>query len=202
MARRPLAAALVLAAGALVLTGCIPEPPAIPQSPVQPADPQPADPAQPSDPAEPSEPGDEPDSDAPSGEANAGLGEQVTVDDEAGDAWTFAVVGIEENPPVESGSPESGTRFVAVLIDGERVEGSLKFASLFDTSVIGSDGGQYAWWDTISATAENDIYYATDDAFSGARALIQLPEGVDPELVVLRSAYGYPEVDDVVVDVR
>ncbi|WP_425847144.1 hypothetical protein [Agrococcus sp. TSP3-2-1] len=196
MARRPLAAALVLAAGALVLTGCIPEPPAIPQSPVQPADPQPADPAQPSESA------DAPDSGAPSGEANVGLGESVTVDDGAGDSWSFAITGIEENPPVESGAPESGTRFVAVLIDGERVEGSLKFASLFDTSIIGTDGEQYLWEDTIFATAENDIFFAMDESLSGARALIQLPEGVDAELVVLRSVYGHPQVEDVVVDVR
>jgi len=180
MARRPLAAALVLAAGALVLTGCIPEPPAIPTSPVQPADP----------------------GAAPAGEANTALGETVTVDDEAGDSWSFAVTGIEENPPMEAGSPESGTRFVALLIDAERVEGALDFSSLFDMSVIGSDGEQYSWEDTLHATAENDIFFAMDDAFTGARALIQLPEGVDPELVVLRSAYGYPAVDDVVVDVR
>lgn len=181
MARRPLAAALVLAAGALVLTGCIPEPPAIPQSPVQPADPG---------------------AGAPAGEANTGLGETVTIDDNAGDSWSFVVTGIEENPPLEAGSPESGTRFIALLVDGERVEGGVDFSSLFWISVIGSDGEQYAWEDTLQATAENDIFFAVDDAFTGARALIQLPEGVDPELVVLRSAYGYPAVDDVVVDVR
>ncbi|WP_026374301.1 hypothetical protein [Agrococcus lahaulensis] len=196
MARRPLAAALVLAAGALVLTGCIPEPPAIPSSPAQPADPQPADP-QPVDP----QPVD-PDASAPAGDANTALGETVTVDDNAGDSWSFAVTGIEENPPLEAGSPESGTRFIALLVDGERVEGGVDFSSLFWISVIGSDGEQYAWEDTLHATAENDIFFAVDDAFTGARALIQLPEGVDPQLVVLRSAYGYPAVDDVVVDVR
>lgn len=195
MARRPLAAALVLAAGALVLTGCIPEPPAIPQSPVQPADPQPADPAQPSESA------DAPDSGAPSGEANVGLGEMVTVDDEAGDSWSFAVTGIEENPPLESGDSAPGTRFVAVLLDGERVEGGVGFIQLFDIWVVGSDGGEYYWADTVEATAEEDVYFV-GDSFAGARALIQLPEGVDPELVVARSAYGHPQVEDVVVDVR
>lgn len=180
MARRPLAAALVLAAGALVLTGCIPEPPAIPQSPVQPADPG---------------------ADAPSGDANTGLGEMVTVDDEAGDSWSFAVTGIEENPPLESGDSEPGTRFVAVLLDGERVEGGVGFIHLFDIWVVGSDGADYHWADTIEATAEDDVYF-TEDSFTDARALIQLPEGVDAELVVARSAYGYPQVDDVVVEVR
>jgi hypothetical protein len=197
MARRPLAAALVLAAGALALTGCIPEPPAIPQSPVQPVVPEPSNPPMPSETDE-STPG----ADAPSGEANAALGETVTVDDEAGDAWSFAVVGIEEDPPLESGDPENGTRFIAVLIDAERVEGTLDFSSLFDPSVVGSDGEQYYWQDTIFATAEDDIYYAEGDAFSAARALIQLPVEVDAELVVLRSVYGYPTVEDVVVDVR
>lgn len=196
MARRPLAAALVLAAGALVLTGCIPEPPAIPASPVQPADPEPTE-AQPADP----QPAD-PDAGAPAGEANAALGETVTVDDNAGDTWSFAVTGIEENPPMEAGSPESGTRFIAFLVDGERVEGGVDFSSLFEMSVIGSDGERYAWEDTLHATAKNDIFFAMDDAFTGARALIQLPEGVDAELVVLRSIYGHPAVDDVVVDVR
>lgn len=180
MARRPLAAALVLAAGALVLTGCIPEPPAIPQSQVQPGGPG---------------------AGAPVGEGNTGLGETVTVDDNAGDSWSFAITGIEEAPPVESGSPESGTRFVAVLLDGERVEGGVGFIQLFDIWVVGSDGGEYHWADTVEATAEDDVYFV-GDSFAGARALIQLPEGVDPELVVARSTYGHPQVEDVVVDVR
>lgn len=195
MTRRPLAVALVLGAAALGLTGCLPMPPAIPQSPPvapqspvdpqQPVEPQPADP-QPAEPATPS----------------TGVGETVTVDDGAGDTWSFAVTGIEEAPPMESGDPASGTRFVAVLLDGERVEGTFSFIDLFDISVIATDGNQYLWSDTIQVTAVDDIFYVEGDSFSGARAIVQLPEGVDPELVVVRSAYGHPEVEDVVVEVR
>ncbi|MCR8670940.1 hypothetical protein [Agrococcus sp. HG114] len=194
MSRRPLAVALVLGAAVVGLTGCLPMPPAIPEAPPapqapvdpqQPVEPQPADP-QPAEPAT----------------ANTGLGESVTVDDGAGDSWSFAVAGIEENPPMESGDPASGTRFIAVLFDAQRVEGALSFIDLFDISVIADDGNQYHWVDTIQVTAEEDISYAEGDAFSGARAIVQLPEGVEPELVVVRSTYGQPEVEDVVVDVR
>jgi hypothetical protein len=176
-------------------------PPAIPeQAPApapSPADPQPTD-AQPGDPqptdAAPADP-------QPGGEVepNTAVGEQVTVDDGAGDTWSFAVTGVEENPPMEGGSPEAGTRFVAVLFDGQRVEGSFAFIDLFEISAIGTDGNAYLWSDTIQVTAEDDIFYVEGDSFTGARAVIQLPEGVDVDAVVVSSAYGQG-VEDTVVD--
>lgn len=185
MARRPLAAALVLSVGALALTGCLPTPPPLPQGPVT------------------TVPTAVPGSSAPSAPgASTGLGETVEVDDLAGDAWAFAVTGVEEAPVLESGEPEPGTRFVAIVLEGQRLEGTWEFMDLFEIWMVGSDGVDYHWADTFEATAQDDLYFADGDSLDGARALIQLPEGVEPELVVLRSQYGHPQVEDVVVDVR
>jgi hypothetical protein len=176
MARRPLAAALVLGAGALVLTGCIPLPPAVPTSPADPATAAPADPA-----------------------TSGGF----TVDDGLGDVWSFRVTGLVDNPPLVTGEPEPGTRFVAIVIDGEHLEGSFAFKDCFDMFIQGTDGELYDFADTYAtATAENDIYQADETSFTGARAVVQLPEDVDPDLVVFRSHYGHPEVADTVIDVE
>jgi hypothetical protein len=201
MARRPLAALLVLGAGALTLTGCILMPPPIPAA-VAPEAPS-VEPDEPIESDESTDPGDsesaEPTEAAGDVQPNAALGETVTVDDGAGDSWSFAVTSVEEAPPVESGDPEAGTRFVALLLDGQRVEGSFGWIDLFEPSIVGTDGNLYQWSDTVFATAENDVFYVEGDSFTGARALVQLPEGVDAQYVVIRSAYGYPEVVDTVI---
>lgn len=199
-ARRALAATLVVGMSAVALTACFPLPPALPSAPPTPTIPQPADPA--TDPAvpatEPADPGTQPTEQpaAPSGDL------PFTVDDGLGDTWSFGVSELVTDPPMESGEAESGTYFVGVVIDAQHVEGDASFATCFDILVQGSDGTVYDWADTIQVTAENDVYYADDSGFTGAVAAVQLPEGVEPTQVVLRSAYGHPAVADTVIDVQ
>lgn len=193
--RRTLAAALAIGVSAVVLTGCFPVPPALPEAPpVQTVDPSPtSDPtAAPTDPA----PTGEDATEAPTGDY------PFTVDDQAGDVWSFDVTGIVADPPLESGEAEEGTFFVGVLLSGEHVEGTYSFKDVFDIFVKGTDGQTYDWRDTIGVTAENDIYYADDTAFSDVVAAVQLPGGVEPAQVILRSTYGHPEVPDTVIDVN
>lgn len=194
MARRTLAAAIILTAGALALTGCIPLPPAVPAAPTAPV--EPGDPAQPTQSTEPgatTEPGT----------GGQVAGEEFTVDDGLGDVWTFSVVAVEADPPMEFAEPEPGTAFIGIVIDGEHLEGSLDFTGCFDIIVVGSDGEQYDWADTIgTATAEDDIFYADTQSFTGARAAVQLPEGVTPAQLIFRSTYGHPDVPDTVIDVQ
>lgn len=192
MAHRPLAAAIVLTAGALALTGCIPLPPALPSAPLTPTSPAAPAPASSQEPGASTDPG-------PSGEAS---GQQFTVDDGLGDVWSFTVVGLEADPPMESGEPEPGTYFVGVVIDGQHLEGNVDFTGCFDIFMAGTDGVQYDWADTIQITAVDDIYYADPEGFTGARAVVQLPEGVEPAQLIFRSAYGYPAVADTVIDVQ
>ncbi len=173
MPRRPFAAALVLGASALALTGCIPLPPALPATPT---------------------------AAAPSGSAGVST---YTVDDGLGDVWSFRVTGVVDNPPLRMGEPEPGTRFVAIVIDGEHVTGSFAFKDCFDMFIQGTDGELYDFADTFTTvTAENDIYEADTTSFTGAHAVVQLPEDVDPDLVVFRSHYGHPQVADTVIDVE
>lgn len=197
MARRPLAAALILGAGALVLTGCIPLPPALPAAPTA----APVDPAEPSDTAAaPS--ADSEETEQPS-EPAAGAYD-FTVDDGLGDTWSFTVTDLELNPPIETGEPEPGTSFVGIVIDAAHVEGgSLGFVDCFEIMVTGSDGVTYDWADTVvTVTAEDDVYDADVAGFTQARAVVQLPEGVDPAQLVFRSAFGHPQVEDTVIDVE
>ncbi|WP_206448407.1 hypothetical protein [Agrococcus sp. KRD186] len=178
--RRTLAAALVIGASAIALTGCLPLPPALPEAP-------PAVTAVPNPSAAP-EPatGDFP----------------YTVDDGLGDTWSFDVTNVIADPPMESGEAEAGTFFVGVVVSAEHVEGDVDFISCFDIFITGDDGQTYDWRDTIDVTAENDVYYADDTAFTDAVAAVQLPEGVEPDQVILRSTYGHPEVPDTVIDVN
>ncbi|WP_404311840.1 hypothetical protein LG314_10890 [Agrococcus terreus] len=189
--RRTSIALAVLGAGALALAGCLPTPPTLPTAaPPQPTQTQTAPE---SDPAEPSE----------SQEATPPqAGDYAhTVDDGAGDVWSFTVTSIDDDPPMESGEPEPGTSFVAIRIDGHHDEGGASFTTCFDMLVVGSDGETYDWADTVAVTAEDDIFYV-DDTFEGARAVVQLPEGVDPVQVILRSTFGHPAVPDTVLDVE
>lgn len=191
MARRPLVAALVVGASALVLTGCIPTPPPLPAAPTT----APIDPSTTPAPSESSEPGASADPTEPSDGAF-----DYTVDDGAGDVWSFTVTGLEEDPPMESGEAEAGTYFVGILLDAEHVSGSASFQRCFDILVVGSDGVEYDWRDTIAVTAEDDVYYADTEAFTQARAVVQLPEDVDPDQVVLRTRFGAGE--EIVLDVE
>ena len=194
MARRPLAAALILSASALVLTGCLPLPPATPVAPTTTNGP--TDPIESSEPAAPGAT-DEP---TESGEPADGAYEH-TVDDDAGDTWSYTVTGLEENPPLEFGEPAAGSYLVAVLFDAAHVDGSASFRTCFDIIVQGSDGQDYAWGD-LEVMAENDLALNFDDEFTGGRAVVQLPEGVTAEQITVRSAFGYPEVPDTVIDVQ
>jgi hypothetical protein len=201
MARRPLAALLVVGVGALTLSGCLILPPPIPEAPVLPTA-APLDPTvEPLDPSESGEadPGQPVDDLAPT----AAFGEPVTIDDGAGDAWTVTVTQVEPDPPLQGGGAAAGTRIVAVVLDAERVEGEYPFLELFEIFVVGSDGVAYDYFDTIAEiTPENDVYLEEGDSFTGARAAVQLPEGVDPTHVVVRSYYGHPEVADTVIAVQ
>ncbi|WAC66568.1 hypothetical protein OVA14_01930 [Agrococcus sp. SL85] len=188
--RRLLAAALVLGGASLALTGCIPMPPAVPTA--APTMPAPEDPTTSTEAADPTE---EPTTPPSAGEY------AYTVDDGLGDIWSFSVTSIDDNPPMESGEPADGTYFTAVRIDGNHDEGTTSFMGCFDVFVVGSDGQTYDWADTVAVTAEDDIYYV-EDTFEGARAVVQLPEGVAPTQVILRSTYGHPDVPDTVLDVE
>lgn len=189
MARRPLAAALIMGAGALVLTGCIPMPPPIPQAPSASA---PTTPTESTDPAAPG---------TTTGPSEPSTGAyDFTVDDGAGDVWAFTVTALEPDPPMQSGSADAGTYFVGILFDAEHLEGSIDFAGMFDIFVVGSDGVEYDWRDTIAVTAEDDIYYADQAGFSQARAVVQLPQDVEPAQVVLRPRYG--DAQETIIEVR
>lgn len=194
-ARRTVAAALVMGASALALTACFPLPPALPSAPPVPGpDPAPS-PSTATPTTAPSGPTEPTASTAPAGDL------PYTVDDEAGDTWSFAVAEVIADPPMQSGAAAAGTHLVGVVIDAQHVEGSASFGTCFEIFVKGDDGQQYSWRDTIEITAENDIYFADRTAFTGAVAAVQLPEGVEPAQVIMRSAYGYPEVADTVIDV-
>ncbi|MGM1028270.1 MAG: hypothetical protein ACQEWM_00190 [Actinomycetota bacterium] len=196
MARRPLAAALILGAGALVLTGCLPMPPAMPVAPTTTSGP--TTPTESSDPVDPGAT-DEPTASSEPSEPSAGAYD-YTVDDGVGDTWSFTVTGIEDNPPMDSGAAAAGTYLVGILIDGEHVEGTASFRTCFDIIVVGSDGVEYDWRDTIELTAQDDLFYADTEAFTQARAAVQLPEGVDPDQVVVRARFGSGE--EIVLDVE
>lgn len=191
--RRTLAAALVIGASAIALTGCLPLPPELPTAPAEPpiaeSTPSAAEPAPSTEPAPSAEP-DAPTADYP-----------FTVDDDAGDTWSFDVTGLIADPPLEAGEAEDGTYLVGVLLSAEHLDGTASFTICFDIFVEGDDGETYDWSDTLGVTAENDIYYADDDAFTDAVAAVQLPEGVEPARVIVRSSYGYPEAPDTVITV-
>lgn len=196
MARRPLAAALILGASALVLTGCIPLPPTVPAAPTT----GPVEPSTPADPTESSEPAD-PGTSEPSESAEPADGElDFTVDDGAGDTWSFSVTGLEPDPPMESGEAEPGTYLVGIVLDGAHVDGSASFSTCFDILVVGSDGVEYDWRDTIGITAVDDVYFADDAGFTGARAVVQLPEDVDPAQLIFRTRYG--SAPDTIIEVQ
>lgn len=196
MARRPLAASIVVAAAALGLAGCIAAPPASP-----PAAPTVDTAPLPDSSAPATEPTQAPAEDATESAPEAGVYDHL-VDDTVGDTWAFTVTGVETNPPMTTGAAEPGTQLVAVLIDGTHVAGNAGFTTCFDVLVTGTDGQEYAWSDTIALTAENDIFYASDQ-FTGARALVQLPEGVSPQQVTVRSTFGASHgVADVVIPVQ
>lgn len=196
--RRTAAAALVLGVGALALTGCFSPPPLPTAEPAPPVEPtsttEPSGEAQPSGEAEPTTSSDP----APSGDL------PFTVNDGAGDTWSFDVVELVANPPLVSGTPEEGTFVVGVVVDAVHDDGSASFTVCFDILVEGSDGETYDYDDTSGVlVAENDLYLGSSaDEFSGAIAAVQMPEGVDPVRVTMRSAFGYPEVDDVVIEIN
>lgn len=189
--RRALAAVAILGAAALALSGCLASPPALPtEAPPQPTETQ----AVPE--TEAAEPTASQETTPP-----AAVEYAYTVDDGLGDIWSFSVTSVDDDPPMESGEPEAGTRFVAIRLDGDHDEGDVSFHGCFEMLVVGSDGETYDWADTVAVTAEDDIFYA-GDTFQGARAVVQLPEDVDPAQIIIRSTYGSPEVEDIVLDVE
>lgn len=191
-ARRIVAAAFAVGVGALTLTGCIMPPPAPTAAPATPTQTM----AQPAgDPGTTSEPAPPSGSSAPAGDY------PFTVDDGVGDTWSFDVVELVADPPMESGEPAPGTHFVGVVISAQHLEGSASFMICFDILVEGTDGETYDWRDTLTVTAVDDLYFADDQAFTRAVAAVQLPEGVDPVRVTMQSRYGAPEVEDVVIDI-
>lgn len=190
--RRTAVASLVLGVGALALTGCF-SPPPLPTA-------DPAPPVEPTSSTEPSGDAEPTTSSDPSATSDL----PFTVDDGAGDIWSFDVVELLANPPLDAGEPEEGTFAVGIVIDAEHVEGNVRFTGCFEILVEGSDGETYDYADTIGTlTPEEDIYFVdSDESFSGAVAAVQMPEGVDPVQVTMRSAFGYPEVDDVVIEIN
>lgn len=191
--RRSLAAAVLVGAGALALTGCITPPPLPPAAPVPEPTTAPSAPVQSSAPADPGSSTPPSDGELP-----------YTVDDGLGDTWSFDVVEVVADPPMSSGEPEEGTFVVGVVIDARHDEGSAGFTSCFHILVEGSDGETYDYADTrASLTPEDDIFFvAEEESFEGAVAAVQLPEGVEPASVILRSAYGHPEVEDTVFEIQ
>ncbi|WP_405216035.1 hypothetical protein [Agrococcus sp. Ld7] len=195
--RRTAASALVLGVGALALTGCFSPPPLPTQEPVEPTATEELEPTTEAEPTTEPEP-------STSSDPGAAGDLPFTVDDGIGDTWSFDVVELVANPPLASGEPEPGTFVVGVIIDAEHVEGGASFTTCFDILVEGSDGETYDYADTLtSLTPEDDLFYVgSDDSFSGAVAAVQMPEGVDPVQVTVRSTFGYPEVEDVVIDIN
>lgn len=199
--RRSLAATILLGAAALVLTGCITPPPLPTAAPAPaPVDPAPADPTPTAGtPGSPSETAG-PDASAPPSDTDL----PFTVDDGLGDTWSFDVVEVVADPPLASGAPEDGTFVVGVIIDARHEEGDAGFDQCFHILVEGTDGETYDYVDTrASITPEDDIFFVEDEpSFTGAVAAVQLPEGVEPASVILRSAYGYPGVEDTVFEIQ
>ncbi len=194
--RRSLAAALVVGAGALALTGCITPPPLPSAAPAPEPTAEAPSPAPSGAPSASADPG----SSTPPSDGELAY----TVDDGLGDTWSFDVVEVVADPPLETGAPEEGTFVVGVVIDARHDEGSTRFTACFDILVEGSDGETYDYGVTrATLTPEDDIYYVEDEeSFTGAVAAVQLPEGVEPTSVILRSSYGYPEVEDTVFEIE
>lgn len=199
--RRTIASALIIGASAVALTGCLPLPPALPSAPPAPTVGTSADPSTAPDPAESPE-SSSPAEPAETATAPADGDFPYTVDDQAGDVWSFDVTNLIADPPLESGSPEDGTFFVGVVISADHVEGGASFRTCFDIFIKGTDGETYDWSDSIGVLAENDVRDADGSGFTDAVAAVQLPEGVEPDQVIIRASYGYPEVADTVIDVN
>lgn len=197
--RRTAAVAIVAIAGALALTACLPLPPALPSAPAPAPSSAGVDPGAPS-----GTPGGgaDPSESAPASQEPAAGELPFVVDDNAGDTWAFDVVEVVADPPLERGAPEPGTFVVGVILDGEHREGTARFTICFDILVTGSDGETYDYADTVQElTPVDDIFYlGAESSFERAVAAVQLPEGVEPVQVTLRSSYGHPEVEDIVFD--
>lgn len=197
--RRTAAIALVAITGMLALTACFPQPPALPNAPAPAPSSVGADPGAPA--ATPSAAADPSESAPASQEPSAGELPFV-VDDGAGDIWAFDVAEVVADPPLEHGAPEPGTFVVGIILNGEHREGTARFTTCFDILVTGSDGETYDYADTVQElTPVDDIFYlGAESSFERAVGAVQLPEGVDPVQVTLRSSYGHPEVEDIVFD--
>lgn len=173
----PRAVALValLAAAALPLTGCLPTPPELPTGPGTSTAPQP-----------PAAPG--PGAPVPQGDY------RFTIDDQAGDTWSFSVTGIEIDPALGSGDAGPGMRAFAVLIDARHDEGSAGFLTCFDVELVVAGGRSYAYERGALQAADTDIRDVHgDDVFEDARVVIAVHDGAMPEQVLVRARYGSHE---------
>ncbi|MFC7430850.1 MULTISPECIES: hypothetical protein [unclassified Agrococcus] len=180
---RPVAAALVLAA-TVVLGGCVLVPAWAPVADVPPRGPQPA--AVLTDPddaledvvvaVESAEPGD---------------GGEHTVDDGAGDAWTYAVDAIEAPAELASDDVPEGMVAVAVVLDAAHLHGISAFGEVFEVLVVLDDG---TVWTSLSDESQalvgvDDAAARTDD-FAGGRIVVAVAAGAIVEQVVVDSVFG------------
>jgi len=181
--RRSLAAGVVALAGA-ALVGCIQLPQAAPvASPPAASEPAPATSAPTSDaPAEPTQSeAAEPTSD--------GLG-PFTVDDGAGDTWTYTVTGYELPTQIQSGTVPEGMEAVSLVLDATHDDGSASFSTCFEVQVV-TASGTYSTSDpaSLAVTAVNDVY-AASDSFVEGRAIVVVPAGTTEGSFVVTSRFG------------
>lgn len=118
-----------------------------------------------------------------------GLG-PFTVDDGAGDTWTYTVTGYELPTQIESGSVPAGMEAVSLLIDATHDEGSASFNTCFEVQVV-TASGTYSSGDEASSgvTAVNDTYFLSE-SFTEGRAIVAVPAGTTSGTFVVLSRFG------------
>lgn len=181
--RRTLAVGLA-AVLTVALAGCIQLPTVAPVAPSPaPTSEAPASSAPATSAAPTQSPTEEPDP------AAGGLG-PFTVDDGAGDTWTYTVTGYELPTQIESGSVPAGMEAVSLLIDATHDEGSASFNTCFEVQVV-TASGTYSSADEASAgvTAVNDTYFLSD-SFTEGRAIVAVPAGTTTGSFLVISRYG------------
>lgn len=179
--RRTLAVGLA-AVLAVALAGCIQLPTIAPAAPATSAAPQSSAPATSAAPSptptqEPADPG------------AGGMG-PFTVDDGAGDTWTYTVAGYELPTQIESGSVPAGMEAVSLVIDATHDEGTASFNTALEIQVV-TASGTYSSLDAASAgvTAVNDTFFLSE-SFTQGRAIVAVPAGTTTGSFLVISRYG------------
>lgn len=118
-----------------------------------------------------------------------GLG-PFTVDDGAGDTWTYTVSGYELPTQIESGSVPDGMEAVSLLIDATHDDGSASFGTCFEVQVV-TESGTYSSLDeaSLGVTAVNDTFLQSE-SFTGGRAIVAVPAGTTSGSFLVISRFG------------